>query len=361
MARSDPRVKSIINHHLPSRVRIRNSMFPCSVHPDVRHIPIVSFGATNRDTLGKIFMVCTSPTQARCGQHMKPTDLQMSEADLALVRRKVAELDPPAKLGGTWYIGQDDPVATAPDTPRGRGRPQLEMTVVDCYVYIQDGEMPISIPLLATVRSKHLEVRFRQAITCDILNFGPRDTKIDFEPFSPQLGDFDQYPRAQDKRFVPHDQVLVYRARGVLDCPGAADLAVGKPIPSFLQYMRTRGGESDSFGTPANSPIRGSAFMCSMDVDSSCSSPARYLRSGRNVSPSFGSPASASSSRRLARFDADVISSGGHTSKGTKRKRAEEHLTARKRAKGNNRLDDRPVVGRWERIDDEIEMWIELV
>ncbi|KAH9913613.1 uncharacterized protein B0H18DRAFT_1126104 [Fomitopsis serialis] len=360
MVRSDPRVKEIVNDYLPSNARLRQNLLPCETYPDVRHVAIVSLGASSASSLGKVFGICTLPRHRRCANHLKPGALQMTEAQLYEVRARVASLNPPARIGGVTFVGAQLPPALIA-AATGPGRPHLQTETVVVYVYIRDGDVPVSLPLTCVDRGIQLQLTFRQPITCDILSLKPREN---YELYDAQLGEFVGFPRVNEHRYFLRDEVLVYRAPGVVDCPGLEDLVLTSqqvlydgpaPLPSLLQHMQAR----DS-GDRSPSPDHSSQALL-------VSTPGRVLRSGRvitsDASPSTSSTSSPGSSRRHSL----PSSSTGSSSAGHKRKRGDLPASPSKRAanKGKARMEEPDDADEsddevWVVVDDdeEIEMLV---
>ncbi|TFY54297.1 hypothetical protein EVJ58_g8945 [Rhodofomes roseus] len=368
MAQGDPRVKAIVHNLLPSRTRLRNSLLPCAVLPEVRHVAIASLGATNPSSLGKVFGVCTLPQGHRCLNHLKPAQLQMSEVQLQYIRERVAHLDPPARLGGSVYVGADiTATALAPTPTQGPGRPHLQTVAVDVHIYIKNGDVPILLPVLCIDRGDLLELTFRQTITCDVLGLKARDS---YELFNHQLRGFVAYPRAHERRYFPRQDVLIYRAPGVTDCPGLDDLIWAghahdggpgpAPLPSLLQHMHASlvatGNRSATPEDDAQAILQGT--------------PGRVLRSGRVITPDASPSSSLPSSSARSTRSSQVSPAAGSVSAGVKRRRDDEVSTPSKRtsAKGKQRMeededededeDESQADEIWEVIDQDVEVLV---
>ena len=207
---------------------------------------------------------------------------------------------------------------------------------------MQDGGVPIRLPLACAVRNEQIEVVFRQPMTCAVLGFTMLDTDLKFERFHLGQGDFVTYPRPHEKLYIVTGEHLVYRAADVVDCPGAADLAARRSfqpwMPLFLERLRAQRSPSTSWGAGSPhaasgaSPALSSTASLADDFDVSASSPARVLRSGLVLPPPPDSPttrARASTSTRC--INSDAI--GNSISVGQKRKRNEPALKPRKHAR----------------------------
>ncbi|KAH9830170.1 uncharacterized protein C8Q71DRAFT_862752 [Rhodofomes roseus] len=324
--RSDPRVRAIVNDVVPSRDAQRASLHKCLVFPEVPHIPVVSFGVKNYEQLGKVFGVCNLPNGHKCANHKKPAKVQLSDADMEQVRVKVAELDPPAQLGGLVYFGAQ---TTSQRVTRSAARdgPATLSTMVDAFIYIKDGDIPITIPLLCTVVSDDfLKVYFRQPITSELLGFPLKGgSEIPFEHYDTRLGRFVPYPPVHEVRYFPRRDVLVYRRTNVLHCPGVVHLAAtgrvlgARPLPSLLDHLLAQGTQSSQALSPPPSPAGSELSLPSDGLEINYSSPGRVLSSARMFSQTPSSP----------------TTEGGSVSVGRKRKREEESVPPRKRsAKG---------------------------
>lgn len=237
----------------------------------------------------------------------------------------------------------------------------------------QDGGVPIRLPLACALRAgEQVEVVFRQPMTCAVLGFDMTDTALRFERFHLPAGKFVPYPRPHEKLYVVKGEHLVYRAADVVDCPGAADLAAGRPfqpkLPSFLDHLRAQrspsigrvaGGLQASSGAPA---ALSSASVLADEFDVSISSPARVLRSGLVLPPTPDSPSTRSAQRRAStsgqRINANAIN--GSVSAGGKRKRGEPSNMPRKQARTRGRSPEPGDSGEvWEIHDGDLLMlWV---
>ncbi|TFY51454.1 hypothetical protein EVJ58_g10554 [Rhodofomes roseus] len=337
---TDPRVRAILDDFIPNREVFRPHLVGCTSCPAAPHIPVISYGVKDQSSVGKVFGVCTKLNGQKCTSHMKPAKAQLSDADMQEVHARIAALDPPAKLGGIVYFGARSLSQRGRRSAARKAKePPTETTMVDAWVYIKDGDMPITIPLLCTVLSEHwLSVNFRQPISCDVLGFKlDDDGEIPFEHFDARLGRFVAYPPAHERRYFLRREVLVYRHQDVLHCPGVVRLADIRrpfldppPLPSLLDHLRSYSPDDvQSSQTLASSPpLSPAASEWSLPSDGlqiDYSSPGRVLTSGRTDFQASSSPAPSGPGP----------SSAASTSVGRKRKREPESNVSRKRLAGD--------------------------
>lgn len=224
--------------------------------------------------------------------------------------------------------------------------------------------MPIRLPLICACHDEQVEVVFGQPITCAALGFSMADTNIKYERFHHGVGRFVTHPRPHEKLYVVRGEHLVYRAQDVVDCPGAKDLAAGRPfqpqLPAFLDHLcaqqATPNGRvaTGSRGASSASPALSSTSVLADDFDISIASPARVLRSGL-ILPDTPSPStsrkltSASTNRQGVKANAPRKS----ISLGVKRKRSEPKVQAQKRARARGRSPEAGDYGEvWEICSD---------
>ncbi|KAH9928325.1 uncharacterized protein B0H18DRAFT_1118006 [Fomitopsis serialis] len=370
MAPVDPRVRVIVDKLIPPEASLGTNQLPCTVYKTVPHYSIKSYGATNQDTLGKVFGVCTLPGHLKCRNHLKPATIQMSSEVADDMRKRIAELDPPARLGGTYYLRPRPALERPRPAVRRRraARPPLETTTVDAYIYIEAGDIPICIPLLCSVEDDEwLTVHFRQFITCDVLGITPRQTNIPFEHYDAHVGRFVTHPPPHEKRYVDRNEVLVYRASGVANCPGVEELAArhimpfhAPPLPSLLEHLDEH-PYSDDDATRASSPERFRPSAHSDGLEIRYSSPGRALLTDPVSEPPSSPSTSQTSSSRLGASSArTAIASLRNVSSGRKRKREDDPGSARKRAKGKqHRHEDEGYEGVWEVVDNDLEVRVD--
>ncbi|EPS94989.1 hypothetical protein FOMPIDRAFT_1054615 [Fomitopsis schrenkii] len=301
----DPRVKTLVEDALPPALRLHDSVLGCAAYRHVRHLAVASLGVNGAETLGLVYGVCPLPAGMKCANHMKPATCQMSDVDLKFVREAVAEMRPRAVLSGVMYVEGELPPQSKGEW-RGVRHPPIATMTLDVWVYVKDGCMPIRLPLICAIQDDvQVEVVFRQPITCAVLGFSMADTDIKYERFHHGVGRFVSHPRPHEKLYIVRGEHLVYRAKDVVDCPGAKDLAVGRPfqpqLPAFLDHLRaqqtpSKGGVARGSRTASSaSPALSSTSVLADDFDVSIASPARVLRSGL-ILPDNDSP---SSSRTL--------------------------------------------------------------
>ena len=226
--------------------------------------------------------------------------------------------------------------------------------------------MPIRLPLVCAIRDEQVEIIFRQPITCAALGLSMLNTDIKFERFNPGVNRFVTYPRPHQKLYVEPGEHLVYRAADVNDCPGAADLAAGRPfqpqLPAFLNHVLAQKMSSNSNATiglraaSSASPALSSASALADDFDIKVASPARVLRSGLILPPAPDSPSTSISRVRaspsLNKRRANTEGTDTSVSKGVKRKRSEPEAKAQKRTRTRGRSPEAGDFGEvWEIYD----------
>lgn len=229
--------------------------------------------------------------------------------------------------------------------------------------------MPIRLPLICAIQDDvQVEVVFRQPITCAVLGFSMADTDIKYERFHHGVGRFVSHPRPHEKLYIVRGEHLVYRAKDVVDCPGAKDLAAGRPfqpqLPAFLDHLRaqqtpSKGGVARGSRTASSaSPALSSTSVLADDFDVSIASPARVLRSGL-ILPDNDSPSSSrtltSTSTNTQRVNVDAAEK--FVSVGVKRKRSEPMVQAPKRVRRRGRSPEAGDFGEvWEICYDDCMM-----
>ncbi|KAH9932514.1 uncharacterized protein B0H18DRAFT_1115766 [Fomitopsis serialis] len=344
MAPSDPRVRAIVNDLLPSADIQWGGLLPCTGYKEAPHFPIVSYGATTAATVGKIFCVCTAPKGSRCSNHLKPTTTQMTDEKFEEMRTRVAALDPPARFGGTVYLSEhpSDHAGTVARPRRSEGAPK-RMGMVDCYIYMKEADMPISVPCSS-------------AFTTVIGLKSASASRLPATSSESSLAK-GRYP---SNISTPFD---------VVNCPGVVNLAAGRPVeftppplPSLLEHM---GGDLDGDEEEiANSPVSPADYLSSGSNDDLAivySSPGRVLLTPA-ASDVPSSPMTSEGSSGPGPSSGPVGGSSRRTlSLGRKRERDDDPITLRKRRKGKERAKEYEEESDgawevWEVLDDNIEV-----
>ncbi|KAL6300829.1 hypothetical protein BKA93DRAFT_828786 [Sparassis latifolia] len=323
MARTDPRVKAIVDGLLPRRDVLLSLLITCLVQLEQHHLVVASYGVTNAENLGVLFEICrTTPT---CGRHLKRLRAQMTWGNMAQCHEDVAALCPPPVLGGAGCLRSDKPQSKATPPPTSpmidtslppssppppsslllsssstspvfhrRGCPPLNSATVSVLV---GSDIPLIIPTRGIQREDYLEFKFKQSFIETVL-IDDSQGLSPYQRYFPHLKKFVDYPKHTDKQYLLPGDTPVYREKSSTWNLSAAQIvniqvsatvrlpALMAAINTFAKNVLTTpssssGGSQSTLSMPSTSS---SSRVC--DAASSSSSSRHVAK--RSLSPNVG-------------------------------------------------------------------------
>ncbi|GBE83148.1 hypothetical protein SCP_0501950 [Sparassis crispa] len=252
MARTDPRIKAIVDGLLPRCDVLLFSLITCSVQLEQCHLIVASYGVTNTENLGVLFEICR--TTPMCGHHLKRLRAQMTWGNMAQCHKDVAALCLPPVLGDAGYLRSDEPQSEAMPLPTSpmintslppsslpsssplssspstspvfcrRGRPLLNSATVSVLMVCKGSDIPLIIPTWGIWHEDYLEFKFKQSFIETVL-IDDSQGLSPYQRYCPHLKKFVDYPKHTDKQYLLLGDTPVYRKKGSTWNTSAAQIA----------------------------------------------------------------------------------------------------------------------------------------